>query len=89
MVDSLARGKSVCPKPKQFVLAGRGALGLIPVRPGVFSVPLWFPRVPLPKESLGNPGRILENDACESILAVLPVLLGHATPPFMYVALRT
>ena len=29
-VDSLARGKSVCPKPKQFVLGGRGALGLIP-----------------------------------------------------------
>ena len=28
--DSLARGKSVCPKPKQFVLGGRGALGLIP-----------------------------------------------------------
>ena len=41
-VDSLARGKSVCPKPKQFVLGGRGALGLIPVRPGVFSVPLCF-----------------------------------------------
>ena len=30
MVDSLARSKSVCPKPKQFVLGGRGALGLIP-----------------------------------------------------------
>ena len=30
MVDSLARGKSVCPKPKQIVLGGRGALGLIP-----------------------------------------------------------
>ena len=29
-VDSLARGKPVCPKPKQFVLGGRGALGLIP-----------------------------------------------------------
>ena len=29
-VDSLARSKSVCPKPKQFVLGGRGALGLIP-----------------------------------------------------------
>ena len=30
LADSLARGKSVCPKPKQFVLGGRGALGLIP-----------------------------------------------------------
>ena len=30
MVDSLARSKSVCSKPKQFVLGGRGALGLIP-----------------------------------------------------------
>ena len=29
-IDSLARGKSVCPKLKQFVLGGRGALGLIP-----------------------------------------------------------